>query len=203
MQHFGELHNTHIVSCIISSFLLKKDILSFQNTRGGVYGSFFIIHGQQWSLWRARTPLSLCRLCSSNCTTGHPFQTLKNPISSRERFSCACVSELCERCDDEDLFGGWLCWTLDPSPCANMLHQTPPTTPSNPFLWERAISDKVPMCVGSVVVAVILGGVNKEQFPATPRGFQQEICRWISTGIQVLNSKSSSRSSEKICQVES
>ena len=43
MQHFGELHNTHIVSCIISSFLLKKDILSFQNTRGGAYMEAFLL----------------------------------------------------------------------------------------------------------------------------------------------------------------
>ena len=87
--------------------------------------------------------------------------------------------------------------------CSTKRHPPPHQTHHSPFLWERAISDKVPMCVGSVVVAVILGGVNKEQFPATPRGFQQEICRWISTGIQGLNSKFSSRSSEKICQVES
>ena len=134
MQHFGELHNTHIVSCIISSFLLKKDILSFQNTRGGRIWKLFYYPRATVTPVKSKNTYSvyLWRLCYFNCTTGHPFQTLKNPISSRERFSCACVNELCERCDDEDLFGGWLCWTLDPSPCANMLHQTPPTTPSNP-----------------------------------------------------------------------
>ena len=90
MQHFGELHNTHIVSCIISSFLLKKDILSFQNTRGGVYGSFFIIHGQQWSLWRARTPLSLCRLAQLAQRVTH-FKHWRIP-SLQERDSLVVVS---------------------------------------------------------------------------------------------------------------
>ena len=205
MQHFGELHNTHIVSCIISSFLLKKDILSFQNTRGGVYGSFFIIHGQQWSLWRARTPLSLCRLAQLAQRVTH-FKHWRIP-SLQERDSLVVVSanSVSAAMMKTFLVDGCV-GHLTPrlvQTCSTKRHPPPHQTHHSPFLWERAISDKVQMCVGSVVVVVILGGVNKEQFPATPRGFQQEICRWISTGIQVLNSKSSSRSSEKICQVES